>query len=63
MLKTLSLFKAAKGVLNSQSKLSIDDVLFIRKSSESSRYLATMFGVTHSTILRVKNGISYKDIL
>lgn len=61
--KTLSLFKAAKGVLNSQSKLSIDDVLFIRKSSESSRYLATMFGVTHSTILRVKNGISYKDIL
>jgi len=61
--KTLSLFKTAEGVLNSQSKLSIDDVLFIRKSSESSRYLAAMLGVTHPTILRVKKGITYKDVI
>jgi hypothetical protein len=61
--KLLGLCKTPKGVDNSNAKLSKADVLFIRSSLESSRKLASQFGVSHPTILNVKNGISYKDVV
>lgn len=61
--KSLGLCKTPEGTANHTSKLTREDVLFIRKSSESSRYLAAMLGVTHPTILRVKKGITYKDVV
>lgn len=61
--KSLGLFKTAEGILNSQSKLTENDISFIRGSSASSRELAAILGVSHPTILRVKNGISYKNTI
>ena len=44
---------------NIQSKLSEEDILLIRSSSDSCRSLARIYGVHHSQISRVKRFASY----
>lgn len=44
-------------------KLSFSDINSVRNSKESSRKLAKKFNTTKSTILRIKNNISYKNMM
>ena len=43
-------------------KLTEKEVLYIRRSTYSSRKLGAKFGVSYKTILKVKNGLRYKEM-
>jgi len=51
-----------RGIESPNAKLSTDDVLFIRQSSGTSR-LAKEFGVSKTTINKVKRRISYTNVI
>lgn len=61
--KSLGLCKTPEGTANHKSKLTREDVLFIRAATESSRTLALQFGVDHTQISKVKRFASYKDVV
>ena len=50
------------GTKHHAAKLTEDQVRFIRADKSSSRKLAARFGVAKFAILRVRNGLAYKDV-
>jgi hypothetical protein len=52
----------AKGERQHLAKLTADKVRFIRASDLTSVALATMFGVTHQTVLYVKSRATWKHV-
>jgi len=52
----------AKGVLHSLAKLTEEDVLYIRQSTESQKTLATKYNTTQSNISLIKNKHSWSHI-
>jgi hypothetical protein len=54
--------KTRSGERHPHAKLGGTDILAIRLSKEGPRGLARRFGTSHSTIVRIKNGQSWKHI-
>jgi hypothetical protein len=54
--------RSAKGVKNSQCKLTEQDVLYIRNSKENGSILAKKFNISHPTICDIRKGRSWTHI-
>ncbi len=54
--------RSAKGVKNSQCKLTEQDVLYIRNSKENGSILAKKFNISNPTICDIRNGRSWTHI-
>lgn len=54
--------RTAKGMMHGQSKLNSEDVLKIRSSFETQEELALRFGVTRTTIGRIRNRKLWRDL-
>ncbi len=54
--------RQAKGVRNGNSKLTKDQVMEVKSSSEKSQTLADRFGVSHATIWWIRKGATWKHI-
>jgi len=55
--------RSAKGEKNSQSKITEQDVLYIRKSEEKGSILAKKFNISHSSICDIRKGRSWSYLL
>ena len=55
------LANAKAGIDNTNAKLTIEDIKFIKNSMESCRKLGKIFNVHHTQISRVKRNVAYKN--
>ena len=52
-----------KGEINGRAKLTVENVIAIRKATDSGPVLARAYGVNRQTIGRIRRGIDWKHIL
>lgn len=54
--------RSAKGEVNGRSKITEEDVRYIRASKETKAFLSKKFGVDPKVIYNVQNFLSWKDV-